>query len=371
MKGYLKRGMAAAAVCQMLLAACGGGQQAAPGRDYATCKVEPRSVTMSQDYSATIRGRQDVDIFPQVSGTITDVCVAEGEQVRRGQTLFVIDQVPFGAALKMAEADVAAAEAAVATARLASESKHKLFDRGVVSEFEMLTADNALASAQAHLAQMEAVRVNAANDYSYTTVKSPADGVVGSIPYRVGALVSPQNPRPLTTVSDNSQMYVYFSITENRLLDLVCDHGSMSEALGALPDVALVLNNGRLYDEPGRIESISGVINTSTGTASLRAVFPNPRRILHSGASGNVRMPETYPLCLTVPKRATYELQDRIYVYRVVGGKAVATMISVAENNPVDEYIVTSGLTAGDEIVAEGVALLRDGDRVRSQQEGR
>lgn len=367
MKNYWKSFGTAVVVCPMILAGCGDGQPRMQMRDYATKIVEKESVTLSQDYSATIRGQQDIEIFPQVSGTITSVCVTEGEEVRRGQTLFIIDQVPFDAALKMADANVEAAEAAVATAQLTADSKRKLFDRGVVSEFELLTAQNALATAKAQLAQMKAAQVNAANNYSYTLVKSPSAGVVGTIPFRVGALVSPQTQRPLTTVSDNAQMYVYFSMTENRMLDLVCDHGSMKEALKSLPDVSLLLNNGKLYDEKGRIESISGVINTSTGTVSLRAVFPNTRRILHSGASGNVRMPVEYRDCIVIPKTATYELQDKIYVYKVVDGKAVATRITVAPTSTVGEYIVSSGLNAGDEIVVEGVSLLHDGDTVKHQ----
>lgn len=365
MKNYWKWYGSAIVACSVVFAACGDGRRQEHMRSYATKIIETENVTLSQDYSATIRGQQDIEIFPQVSGTITRVCVTEGEEVRRGQTLFVIDQVPFEAALKMADANVEAAEAAVATAQLTADSKRKLFDRGVVSEFELLTARNALATAKAQLAQMKAAQVNAANNYSYTLVKSPSAGVVGTIPFRVGALVSPQTQRPLTTVSDNAQMYVYFSMTENRLLDLVYDHGSMKEALKSLPEVSLLLNNGRLYDEKGRIESVSGVINTSTGTASLRAVFPNPRRILHSGASGNVRVPVEYRGCIVIPKTATYELQDKIYVYKVADGRAVSTQIAVAPASTVGEYIVLSGLSAGDEIVVEGVALLHDGETVK------
>lgn len=365
MKNYWKPYGTAIVACSIVLAACGDGQRQMQMRDYATKIIETENVTLSQDYSATIRGQQDIEIFPQVSGTITRVCVTEGEEVRRGQTLFIIDQVPFEAALNMANANVEAAEAAVATAQLTADSKRKLFDRGVVSEFELLTAQNALATAKAQLAQMKAAQVNAANNYSYTLVKSPSAGVVGTIPFRVGALVSPQTQRPLTTVSDNAQMYVYFSMTENRMLDLVCDHGSMKEALKSLPEVSLLLNNGRVYDEKGRIESISGVINTSTGTVSLRAVFPNTRRILHSGASGNVRVPVEYRDCIVIPKTATYELQDKIYVYKVVDGKAAATQITVAPTSTVGEYIVASGLAAGDEIVTEGVALIHDGETVK------
>ena len=354
------------ALCAVSLASCNGGGEQRGGADYATMIVSKSDMTLSQDYSATIRGRQDTDIYPQVSGTIMQVCVKEGDEVRRGQTLFVIDQVPYKAALQMADANVQAAEAAVATAQLTADSKQKLFERGVVSDFDLQTARNALATAQAQLAQMRAAQVNAANNYSYTTVKSPSDGVVGTIPFRAGTLVSPQIQRPLTTVSDNSQMYVYFSMTENRLLDIVSNHGSMSEAVKAMPAVSLVLNNNTVYPEMGRVESVSGVINPSTGTVSLRAVFPNKGRLLHSGASGNVRMPAVYKDCIVIPKRVTYEVQDRIYVYKVVDGKAQSVEIAVAPVSTVGEYVVVGGIADGDEIVTEGVALLHNGDIVKS-----
>lgn len=366
MKHYLNLPLGLLAVlCAVTLSACGTGSAEHRAADHATMIVEKGEITLYQDYSATIRGRQDTDIFPQVSGTITQVCVSEGDEVRRGQTLFVIDQVPYKAALQMADANVQAAEAAVATASLTADSKQKLFDKGVVSDFDLQTARNTLATAQAQLAQMRAAQVSAANNYSYTTVKSPSDGVVGTIPYRAGTLVSPQIQRPLTTVSDNSQMYVYFSMTENRLLDIVSNHGSMREAVKAMPEISLVLNNNTLYAEKGRVESVSGVINPSTGTVSLRAVFPNKGRLLHSGASGNVRMPVEYKNCIIVPKTATYEVQDKIYVYKVADGKAHAAAIAVAPVSTINEYIVTEGLAAGDEIVTEGVALLHEGDTVK------
>lgn len=369
MKNYMLLQRTAILACCAIMAACSGKQTAGAAKEYATKVVGKEDITLSLDYSATIRGKQDIEIFPQVSGTITDVCVTEGEKVRKGQTLFIIDQVPFKAALQMADANVEAAEAAVATAQLTRDSKQVLYDKGVVSDFELQTAINALATAKAQLAQMKAAQVDASNNYSYTMVENPADGVVGTIPFREGSLVSPQIQRALTTVSDNSQMYVYFSMTENGLLDMICRYGSMEEALESLPEISLVLSNGTLFREKGRIESISGVINSSTGTVSLRAVFPNKGHILHSGASGNIRIPSEYKDCIVIPKSATYEIQDRIYVYKVGDdGLAVSAPIKVAEVSRPDEYIVTEGIDEGDEIVIEGVAMLHDGDRVKGQQ---
>lgn len=223
----------------LLLAACLGScrEAAAPQQQigYSVLMVEPTNVTLTESYSASVRGRQDIEIYPQVSGTIQRVCVKEGEKVQRGQSLFIIDRVPYEAALRTAVANVHAAEAQVETARITYESKQELFRRNVVSEFDLSTARNALAVAEASLEQARAEETNARNSLSYTEVKSPADGVVGTIPYRVGALVGPTAAQPLTTVADNSEMYVYFSMSENRLQELVMRYGSLDRTLEEMP----------------------------------------------------------------------------------------------------------------------------------------
>lgn len=174
--------------------------------------------TLNQNYTAVINGRQSVEIRPQVSGTITQICIDEGAKVKKGQTLVIIDQVPYEAALQTAVANVKNAEAAVATARLTAESKEELFKEHVVSDFDLQTARNSLFQAEATLAQAKADEINARNNLSYTEVKSPVDGVSGMLPYRVGALVDASISTPLTTVSDDEEMYVYFSMTESQIL---------------------------------------------------------------------------------------------------------------------------------------------------------
>ena len=219
--------------CTMCLASCKQASDASGMKpSYATMKVEATDKELSTSYSATIRGRQDIDIYPQVSGTIEKLCVTEGQKVRRGQLLFIIDQVPYKAALKTAVANVEAARAALATAELTYNSNKELYAQKVVSEFSLKTAENSYLTAKAQLSQAEAQEISARNNLSYTEVKSPSDGVVGALPYRAGALVSPSLPQPLTTVSDNSDMYVYFSMTENQLLALtrqVRQHGRGAE----------------------------------------------------------------------------------------------------------------------------------------------
>lgn len=347
--------------CCMAAASCSQAPTAMGPGQYAVMTVETTDREIPSNNSATIRGRQDIAIYPQVAGTISQLCVNEGQRVSNGQTLFIIDQVPYKAALNTARANVEAAKAGVATAQLTFDSKKELFARNVISQYELSTSKNNLLTAKAQLAQAEAQLVNAENNLSYTVVKSPANGVVGKLPYRVGALVSASIPQPLTTVSDNSVMYVYFSMSENQLLNLTRKYGSIDATLEQMPDVRLQLSDGSMYEEPGRVESISGVIDTSTGTVSLRAAFPNRNGLLLSGGNGNVILPSIHRDCIVVPQAATFELQDKVYVYKVADGKAVSAMIGVEKISDGREYIVTSGLTPGDVIVAEGVGLLREG----------
>lgn len=357
----MKHSLVKATLAACCMAAAGCGQAPAPmgPGQYAVLTVATTDREIPTHYSATIRGRQDIDIYPQVGGTISELCVTEGEAVAQGQTLFIIDQVPYKAALQTAEANVAAAKAGVATAQLVYDSKKQLHAKKVVSQFDLATAKNSLLTAQAQLAQAEAQRVNAENNLSYTVVKAPSNGVVGTLPFRVGALVGPT--AKLTTVSDSSEMYVYFSMTENQLLDLIRRYGSLANTLRNMPDVQLVLNDGSVYDRMGRIESISGVIDMTTGSVQLRAAFPNPDGLLHSGGSGNVVVPSAFVDCIVVPQTATFEIQDKVYVYKVIDGKASSSMIDIEKISNGQEYIVRSGLMPGDTIVAEGVGLLREG----------
>lgn len=348
-------------VCCATLAACGNAPAVQPQSEYQVMSVATSDRELQTTYSAAIRGRQDIDIYPQVAGTLTRLCVEEGQAVRKGQVLFIIDQVPYIAALRTAEANVEAAKAVVATSQLTYDSKQELYAQKVVSEFDLKTSYNNLLTAKAQLAQAEAQRVNAANNLSYTEVKSPADGVVGTLPFRVGALVGPSMPKALTTVSDNSNMYVYFSMTENRMLELIRRYGSKEKALAEMPAIILQLNDRSTYPQEGKIETISGVIDASTGTVSLRAVFPNKEGLLTSGGSGNVVIPVKKENCIVIPQVATFEVQDKVFVYKVVDGKARSAPVQVTRVNGGQEYIVENGLQVGDVIVAEGVGLLREG----------
>ena len=331
---------------------------------HKTMTVETQSRELTTNYSATIRGRQDIEIYPQVGGTLQKLCVTEGQRVKKGQILFIIDQVPYKAALTTAEANVKAAEAALATAQLNFDSRKRLYDQQVVSDFDLRKAENDLLSAKAALEQAKAQRINAANNLSYTTVMSPADGVVGTLPYRQGALVGSAMTQPLTTVSDNDEMYVYFSMNETSLLEMIREYGSPEEAIKKMPSIQLQLSDGSILPDSGRVESISGVIDRTTGSVTLRAAFPNKNHLLHAGSSGNVIIPTYYNNCIVIPQEATVELQDKVLVYKVVDGKAKSTQITVAPINDGREYIVLDGLKQGETIIAEGAGLVREGTPV-------
>lgn len=332
--------------------------------------VAPDSVEIKESYSASIQGRQDIDIYPQVSGRIVKLSVTEGQRVCRGQQLFIIDQVPYQAAWQKAKADVRAAEAQVKTARLDWESKKQLYAGKVVSEYDLTTAQNTLDMAEATLEQMKALELNARNELSYTEIKSPTDGVAGTLPYREGTLVTSSMTTPLTTISDNSEMYIYFSMTENSLRSLLRQYGSLDGVIQRMPPLSLVLNDGTLYSEQGRIESISGVINRQTGTVSVRSVFPNPDRLLLSGGIGNVILPHRENSVIVIPQTATTELQDKILAYKVTteshSNKATVTSVELTVEKLHDgkRYLVRSGLSVGDVIVTEGTGLLRDGIQI-------
>lgn len=353
-----------------LLCACSQSQMPQMVGEYAVQVAAPTNRDISEKYSATIRGRQDIDVMPQVSGKLTELRVVEGQDVRQGQILFVIDQVPYRAALTTAEANVESAEANLATAKLTYESKQQLYEKKVISSYDLSTAENAYLSAKAVLAQANAQRVNAANNLSYTEVKSPSDGVVGTLPYRIGALVGPSGmQQPLTTVSDNSSMYIYFSLTEKQLLALIKQYGSKKGIIEMLPDIELQLSDKSIYKHKGRVETISGVVDRMTGTVSLRAVFPNPDGVLFSGTSGNVVITSSRQDVMVIPQTATFEVQDQVYVYKLQDGRASSAPVRVTRVNGGQEYIVEEGIAAGDSIIVEGAGMLKEGTQVRAKIE--
>ncbi|MFR9593520.1 MAG: efflux RND transporter periplasmic adaptor subunit, partial [Rikenellaceae bacterium] len=296
---------------------------------YKTLTVDYGTSSIDTKYSASIRGQQFVDIRPQVSGVITDILIKEGANVKKGQTLFIIDQVPYKAALEVAVANVKAAQASVATAKLNAQSGEELYKEAVISKVEYQTYVNALASAEAALALAQAQETSARNDLSYTEVKSPVNGMASMIPYRIGALVSSSITDPLVSVSNNTNMYAYFTMSESQLLALMRVSLSNSDMLSNMDRVELVLRDGEVYEHLGEVDAISGVIDRTTGTVGMRAVFPNYEQMLRDGGSGSIVVITKMDSVIVLPKIATYEIQNKLFAFKVVDGKAVSTQLDV------------------------------------------
>lgn len=336
--------------------------------DYKTLTVKLENRTLMQGYSARLDGQQVVEVRPQVSGLITRICIDEGQKVRKGQVLFVIDQVPYQAALAEATANVKSAEANLATAKLNLESTEVLREKNVVQDYDLNTARNELAVAEAALAQAQAQEMSARNNLSYTEVKSPVDGVASMIAYRVGALVSSSISEPLVTLSDDSNVYAYFSLNESQITSLTEQYGSLDEFMKRMEDVELQMAGGKMYGEKGHISAVSGIVTTGTGTVVLRADFPNNRGLLRSGGSATVMVPTTLAQAVVIPQSATYELQNKTFVYKVVNGKAQSAPVTLYRLNNGTEYVVEEGLQPGDVIIAEGAGLVKEGVNVNIKQ---
>lgn len=341
----------------------GAGQQVPT---LQTLTVERSNATLEKSYPATLRGKTDIDIRPQVTGFITKVHVDEGQRVHKGQVLFTLDQVQYQAAVDQAIASVNAARTSVTSAQITADNKKRLLDKNIISQSDWQIADNQLAAAKAQLSQAQAALTSARKNLAYTVVTAPSDGVVGTIPNREGSLASPSSAVPLTTISDNSQIYAYFSLTEKDLLDMT-DGGTrpLEQAVKDMPAVSLTLADGTRYPIEGKVATVSGVIDNSTGAASVRALFANPSGMLRSGNTGQVVIPVAADSAIVIPQKATFEIQDRRYVYTLNdSNKTVATPIVVMTENDGKNYIVTGGLNPGDRIVTEGIGTSVRADMV-------
>lgn len=350
-----------------LMISCGEEQKSQVATTYNTITVREDSAIVCTEYSAVLRGSQIVEVRPQVGGVITQILVNEGATVDKGQTMFIIDQVPYQAALANAKAQVKSAEASVANAKLTLESKSKLLASGIISDFDVQQAQNNYDEALAALENARATLLNAENNLSYTEVKSPAAGSIGMIPYRVGALVSSSISEPLTVVSDSRKVNAYFSISESDYQQMVSRYGSGNAAIKNYPAVQLMLCDGSKYSISGIVDAVSGNVDSETGAVSLRATFDNPDGVLQSGGSATIIVPKTIK-GIIIPQESTYELQEKVFVYKVVEGKTKSTQIYVSEVNDGTSYAVISGLECGDVIIAEGAGLLREGLEVNVSQ---
>lgn len=351
------------------LAACSGdkpNQQMGGSNEFAVETITTSSANLSTTYPATIKGVQDIEIRPKVSGNITRQLVDEGDFVRAGQPLFVIDPTQYQATVDQAQAAVNVAKANVSTQKLTVSNKKALLNKQIISQYDYDVAANTLALYEAQLSQAQASLHSAKDQLSYCTVRATSAGVIGDIPYRVGSLVSPSIAQPLTTVSNLEKMYVYFSMTEKQFLQLTREYGGSEAARLSMPDVKLILADGSTYGELGKVTSFSGVIDPTTGSLQMRATFANPDKLLRSGATGVLQFPVHRSEAIVIPQKASYAIQDKRFVY-VVGkdNKVKNTEITVLEQNDGTNFVVTEGLKAGDRLVVEGVSKLKDGMEIK------
>lgn len=353
----MKKMMMFAAVAATLVSCGGGGGRPNFGdNEYPVTTVGTATADMQTVYPATIKGVQDVEIRPKAQGFLVQINVKEGQTVGAGQLLFVIDNETYQAQVRQAQAAVNTAQQQVNTAKLTYENSKQLHVNKVIGDYEMQTSENNYESAKAQLAQAQAALASAKEALSFCYVKSPAAGVVGTLPFKKGALVSGSNV--LTTVSNISSMDVYFSINEKEAMTIA----KSGEGLSVFPAVKLQLNDGTIYGHEGKVTKMSGVIDSSTGSVQLIATFPNPEKLLKSGGAGNIVIPRVNTDAIIIPQSCVTEVQNKKFVYTVgKDNKVKYTEINVDPQNDGNTYIVTSGLKTGDKYVTNGVTKLSDG----------
>ncbi len=360
----------------LLVLSCGNSQQGSPGEQqaesYPVLNLQPRSIELTNTYPATLEGIQTVEIRPRVPGYITAMHVDEGDWVNKNQVLFTLNNEEFEQEVRSAEADVQAAKASVSTSEDEVERLQNLVDKEIVSNYQLQSAKNTLKSNKAALAQARARLKNAQVNLGYTEIKSPASGIISTIPYRIGSLVNSNISRPLTIVSDISEVYAYFSMSERELLEMAQSVSgedgdqTIQERVASMPDVNLILADNTKYNRQGSLKLASGLINKETGSASFRAVFPNPRQILRSGGSASVQIPFQQNSAIVIPKKSTYEIQNKRFVFTVTDSNTIeSTEVAVLSLSTKQLFVVDEGLSTGDVIVSSGTAQLDDGNRIK------
>lgn len=341
---------------------------AAGPADYPVMTVATQEVILQHDYPATLQGEQNIEIRPKVDGFVQQIYVDEGAVVKKGQLLFKIHAPQYEQEVRTATAAIKRAQADVNTAGIQVEKTTPLVDEGIISQYELSSARYALQAQEAALAQANASLANARTNIGYTSISSPVDGIVGSLPYKPGSLVSSSSPLPLTVVSNTHKIHAYFAFNEKELLDLTANYQgkTTAEKLTQLPEVILLMANGTAYTEKGRIETVTGQIDVNTGAANMRATFANPEGLIRSGASATIRIPVPRKEALLIPKKAAFEIQEKTFVYVVDNNNTVKSVEVTLEEVPGGQYnIVKTGLKAGDRIVTQGMGTLQDSMQIK------
>jgi membrane fusion protein (multidrug efflux system) len=341
-----------------------GGLTAQMSLKYAVTTINPVTVTIHQDFPATIEGQQVIEIRPMISGYLQDIYVNEGDHVKKGQLLFKIKNPMYEQQVITARASINRAEADVHTADMEIEKIRPLIERQIVSDYRLKSAELNLESKKAALEQAKAELANAETNLAYTSIKSPMHGIIGTFPYKQGALVSSNSQQALTTLSNIDTVFAYFAWNEKQLLDFLSGSTgeSLDEKIKNIPQATLILANSTEYSEKGRITMASGMISTQTGTATFKAIFPNREGLIRSGSSATIRIPEVKHNVLVIPQSATFELQNKSFVYKVDStNKVAAVSFDPVPTDDGQSFLVTKGLKAGDRIVVEGINSLKNG----------
>lgn len=355
----------------LVFVSCKENQQSGPPpnapREFAVATVSPETVTIHQEFPAIIEGQQVIEIRPMISGYIQQIYVNEGTHVRKGQLLFSIRNPMYEQQVNTAKASINRAQAEVNTSTMEIEKVRPLVEKDIVSEYRLRSAELKLETSKAALEQAKAELANAQSNLGYTSIRSPEEGIIGMIPYKTGALVSSSMQEPLTTLSDINNVFAYFSWNEKQLLDFLSHSPgiTLQEKIKNMPPATLILANSAEYPEKGRIEMASGLISTQTGSATFKAVFSNKTGLIRSGSSATVRIPEIRDSVYVIPQAATYELQDKKFLYALTEDNKVSSR--AFEAVPSDDgrhFLVTAGLSAGEKIVIEGINALRDGTEI-------
>ncbi len=361
-----------AASSLILLLGCSQPQTPAPAAEAPSAEVitiATATAATKHEYTASLQGKVDVEIRPQVEGFLETVFVDEGQHVTAGQPLFKINAQTYAAQLNSAAASLQAAQAAITNAQLEIDKFTPLVQNNVVSDYQLKVAEASRKIAEANAAQARAVVAAAKINLGYTLVKAPVSGFIGRLPKKRGSLVSPADPGPLTALSDVHEVYAYFSLGEIDFINFKAQYqgNTLNDKLKELPAVSLVLADNTIYPHQGRIDMVDGRFDKNTGAITLRAVFPNAQRLLRSGNTGKISLQQLHNNALLVPQAATIEVQDKVFVYAVGDSNKVSRQPLNILGKSGKDYIVKDGVKAGDRIVFSGLDHLTEGTVIRPE----
>ena len=353
------------------LASCGIDMPKETQSSFETMIVKKSDIELPYKFSARMKGQNDVTVTPQVSGQLMKICVTEGQQVKKGQTLFVIDSRNAQLELEAAQANLQAALAQENSAKLEYESNKNLFEKKIVSSYMLNNSENSYKQAQASVAQARAAVNRARVNLGFCTITASVSGIIGEIPVRIGDQVSPMTQ--LTILSGNTTMYAEFSVTEAIVENIVQEGmkpNDVEKYIANLPPATFVMKNGTEYPHKGRVVSLTGVVNSETGSLTSKVSFPNPEGHLYSGIQGTIVMPFAETGVIVVPQFAVVRLQDKAQVYKVkADSTATAVEVTTEDTGNGKDFIVTSGLKEGDKIVTTGANNVTEGQKVLFPEE--